>query len=170
MDIFVEQIVKKESTGKTMALKIAIITGVVAICVVAICFAVIIPLTLLLAAGAVYLGYFLVTGLNIEYEYIVTNGEIDIDKIIAKRKRKRLITVKADSFEKFGLYEDAELIENGVVIVRADGISYDNAPKYYADFAHQNYGQVRLVFSPEEKVIDTIKPYLKRQVRITFDK
>lgn len=46
--------------------------------------------------GSLYGGYILITNMSVEYEYIVTNGEMDIDKIIAKRRRKRLITVKPD--------------------------------------------------------------------------
>ena len=43
--------------------------------------------------------YFLITSRSIEFEYIVTNGELDVDKVIGKRKRKRLISVKAKESE-----------------------------------------------------------------------
>lgn len=46
--------------------------------------------------------------MSVEYEYIVTNGEMDIDKIIAKRRRKRLITVNARTFERFGPFKESD--------------------------------------------------------------
>ncbi|UKI37385.1 MAG: DUF6106 family protein [Clostridiales bacterium] len=44
---------------------------------------------LLIDAGVVYGAYILITHFNVEYEYILTNGDIDIDKIIAKKKEKK---------------------------------------------------------------------------------
>ena len=42
----------------------------------------------LLAAGVIYLTYRLFRAFNVEYEYIATNGAIDIDRITARSKRK----------------------------------------------------------------------------------
>ena len=42
---------------------------------------------------------------NIEYEYIVTNGELDVDKIMGRSKRKRLVTADARNFEVFAPME-----------------------------------------------------------------
>lgn len=171
MDIFVEQLVKKPSSGKTIALKVLI--GAAAGLVAAVCVYLMLcgfVIALLLAAGAFYGGYYLISGLDSEYEYIVTNGEMDVDKIIAKRKRKRLITAKASTFERFGKLSDAPEVENGVTIVQAEGICDEPTENYYADFTHSSMGSVRLIFSPEEKVIEGIKPFLPRPVRIEFDR
>lgn len=42
---------------------------------------------------------------NIEYEAIIVNNEMDIDKIIAKSSRKRMITVKLNGVEEFGNFD-----------------------------------------------------------------
>lgn len=65
-------------------------------------------LAFLILCGAIYGAYWLISGMSIEYEYILTNGEIDVDKIIAQRKRKRLVTVSAKTFEAFGPYKPEE--------------------------------------------------------------
>ncbi len=172
MDIFVEQIVKKEVTGKDWAKRVFIGIGmgvVAAVCVFVFLFILPIPgLALLLLAGIFYGGYRLLTNSDCEYEYIVTNGEIDIDKIIAKRNRVRLITAKASAFEAFGEYKDAPKLESGVTVVSAVGESESGAETtaYYADFKHATAGNVRLVFTPEEKVLEAIKPFLPRQLKI----
>ncbi|MCI7812478.1 MAG: DUF6106 family protein [Lachnospiraceae bacterium] len=37
--------------------------------------------------------YFLIPGFNLEYEYLYVNGELDIDKIMSKTKRKRVCSL-----------------------------------------------------------------------------
>lgn len=174
MDIFVEQIVKKEATGRDWALRIIIGIAMGVLCAVSLfIFIFIFPiLGLLLLFVVIWGGYLLITNTDCEYEYIVTNGEIDIDKIIAKRKRIRLITAKASSFEAFGEYENAPDTGDGVTTVSAVGTSTpeDGSKTYYADFKHPSAGNVRLIFSPNEKVIDAVTPFLSRQIRINMMK
>ena len=176
MDIFVEQIVKKEVSGKDWALRIIIGIAMGVLSAVGLFILLWIPfmsfLGLLLIAGVIWGGYRLITNTDCEYEYIVTNGEIDIDKIIAKRKRVRLLTAKASAFEAFGEYENAPDTEDGVTTVSATGAneSGEDTKIYYADFKHPSAGNVRLIFSPNEKVIDAITPFLPRQLKINMMK
>lgn len=176
MDIFVEQLVKKNASGKDWAVRIliGIAMGVLSAALLFI-FLFILPipaLGLLLVAGIFWGGYRLITNSDCEYEYIVTNGEIDIDKIIAKRKRVRLITAKASTFEAFGEYDKAPEAEDGVTVVSAAGVNESEADTklYYADFKHPSAGNVRLIFAPEERVIDAIYPFLPRQIKVNFKK
>lgn len=170
MDVFVEQIVKKEVSGKDWALRILIGIGMGVLSAVSLFVLLFVfPLLgLLLLFLVIWGGYYLITGTDCEYEYIVTNGEIDIDKIIAKRKRVRLITAKASSFEAFGEYKDAPDAADGATTVSAVGT--DGGSPYYADFKHPSAGNVRLIFSPSEKVIEAITPFFPRQLRISLMK
>ena len=176
MDIFVEQIVKKTASGKDWALRILIGIAMGILTAVSLfIFFFILPIPaagVLLVAGIFWGGYRLITNSDCEYEYIVTNGEIDIDKIIAKRKRVRLITAKASVFEAFGEYENAPEAEDGVTVVSAAGINESEADTkmYYADFKHPSAGNVRLIFTPEERVVDAIYPFLPRQIKVNFKK
>ena len=47
--------------------------------------------------------------LSIEYEYIFTNGSLDIDKILGKEERKRLYTVECKDMEFFEPYRPEKL-------------------------------------------------------------
>ena len=176
MDSFVEQIVKKTPNSKDTAKKVFI---VVAMCLLSALLAFVmmfIPafagISFLLLFGVMYGGYYLITGCDVEYEYIVTNGEIDIDKIIAKRKRSRLITGKVSSFEAFGKYENAPDIDSNVTIVNAVGtsLSGNETEMWYADFTHASAGKVRLIISAEDKVIEAIRPFLPRQLKVNLNK
>lgn len=176
MDIFVEQIVKKAPNGKDTAKKAFLVLGMCLLAAVLAFVMMFMPtfsgVALLLLFGVFYGGYYLITGLDVEYEYIVTNGEIDIDKIVAKRKRSRLITGKASSFEAFGKYADAPDIDSSVTIVSAVGTSLSGAETemWYADFTHASAGKVRLIISAEDKVIEAIRPFLPRQLKVNLNK
>ena len=176
MDIFVEQIVKKAPTGKDTAKKVLLVVAMCLLTAVLAFVMMFMPaftgVALLLLCGIMYGGYYLITGLDVEYEYIVTNGEIDIDKIIAKRKRSRLITGKVSSFEDFGRYENAPEIDSSVTIVSAVGnsLSGNETEMWYADFTHASAGKVRLIISAEEKVIEAIRPFLPRQLKVNLSK
>ena len=109
----------------------------------------------ILAVGAGYGTYFLVTSSYVEYEYTFTNGELDVDKIIAKKKRTSLLSVEVRSFTDFGRYSDGlEESEDMTVVFATDNVA---SKEYYADFDHKEYGITRLVFVPDERMLDNIR-------------
>ena len=174
MDIFVEQIVKKPADGKVWTIRILIGLAMGVLLAVSLFVLFIIPiLGLAMAFGIFWGGFRLITNSDCEYEYIVTNGEIDVDKIIAQRKRVRLITAKAPTFEAFGEYTDnTPDTDSDVTVVNAVGVNESSAETktYYADFKHASAGNVRLIFSPEERVVEAITPFLSSQLKYNMKK
>lgn len=85
-DSYSELLVKKEQTGKDKVIKFLLIGVIAATAVVG----VIIPLVWVLTLGLGIAAYFILPNLDLEYEYVYVNGELDIDKIMAKSKRKRV--------------------------------------------------------------------------------
>ncbi len=175
MDIFVEQIVKKPADGKVWTIRILIglaMGALIALSLFVTLF--IIPIIgVAMLFGVCWGGFRLITNSDCEYEYIVTNGEIDIDKIIAQRKRVRLITAKAPTFEAFGEYTDSTPdTDSGVTVVNAVGVNESSAEtkNYYADFKHASAGNVRLIFSPEKRVVEAITPFLSSQLKYNMKK
>lgn len=159
MDIIAEQIVQGGANENKFLYKILIIIFAIAISALALIF--LMPIGILLTLGIISVSIYLIKGMDIEYEYSVVNGEIDIDKIISKKKRVHLLTVKTSSFESFGKVSDAkDIVAEVTSFMVSDGI-YEN--EYYADFNHNEYGESRVVFSPNEKILESIKPYLSRR-------
>ena len=114
MDVFKEQNVVRLQDSRDLGKKIIFGVTAVMIAATALLFTfgtMIMMLGLMITIGAVYLGYYLVTSLNIEYEYILTNGEVDFDKITAQRSRKRLISVKLNTAVDFGKVEEGKTSE-----------------------------------------------------------
>ncbi len=168
MDSYSEQLVQKYPTSKDTLKKVLIYVGagVLAIVFLLLGFMVytFMPICILLVMGIVYGAYYLGKRQYIEYEYLITNGEIDIDKIIGKDKRVRLITVKASSFTAFGeLTDDVKDDESLTVVLASDNIG--NAD-WYADFETEQYGQTRLIFTPNQAFIESIKPFLNQKLRL----
>jgi hypothetical protein len=167
MDIFHEQIVKKPMTGLRLLAKLSIALGFIILG--ALSFVLLLrlfPFSMLLAGVFIYLGWYLSTGMNVEYEYILTNDDLDIDKIIAKRKRKRLISIKVSSFTDFKKLTETDADAGSRTLVDCAGVGYDSADTYIADFKHDKLGDARLVFSPSEEMLRELIKVFPRQLRI----
>lgn len=165
MDSFKEQIIRKRATGKDNAMRALIIIGTAVVAagfmLVSMAFG-LGSIGFCLGCGAFYGGYLLLQKFSIEYEYIFTNGDLDIDKIIGARSRKRLISVKVADATDIG--ELSSLDSDGRTIVLASA----NEPAladYFLDVKHKKHGDVRIIFTPNEDILRMMKPFLPRTVR-----
>ncbi|MDR0904097.1 MAG: hypothetical protein LBM59_05650 [Ruminococcus sp.] len=166
MDIFHEQIVKKQLRGLRLLAMIAIIIGfVLALAATFIFLSFIGLMAFLIMAGLAYLGWYIVTGFNIEYEYILTNDELDIDKIIAKRKRKRLISIKMPAVTEFAKLTEKNADAGNRTLVDCAG---NELPAFAMDFKHERMGDCRLLFTPTDEMKDQMVKVLPRQLRIKY--
>ena len=89
-DLYSEFLVKKEPTSKDVITKYGLIGLTVLAAVAGLLF------NFLFLLAAVVLGiacYFIVPKTDLEYEYLFVNGEMDIDMVMAKSKRKKAKTV-----------------------------------------------------------------------------
>ena len=96
----------------------------------------------------------------IEYEYIITNGVIDIDKITAKSSRSRIVSFDCEDILRGGKYNF-----NAKPVTDADEtLVFCNANDMDAYYLLvKNNGKKRLiVFVPNEKMRDAIKECVPR--------
>lgn len=155
MDNFCEQLVEKKKTTadivKMVAISLGLILGASA-CMVA---SIYLRFTffVFVAVGLLALGVWLVSGMNVEYEYIITNNEMDIDKIIGRRKRKRMITVDLSKTDDFGKYPSENNVESDTTVHATTGLE-KNA--HYLLVQHKDYGKVKVIFNPNEKIREAI--------------
>lgn len=166
MDTFLEQLVAKAPTKQDNIKKISLLVlcALLACGIFYVSMLFTVPiLGIVIICGMFYGAYLLISEMEIEYEYIFTNGDLDIDKIIAKKKRKRLITVQARTIKELGLYKEASEVPEDVTLVIAASGYADEA--WYADLNHQKHGKVRLIFSPDEKLLEAMEAYLPASVK-----
>ena len=157
MDNFAEYMVKKRPDSRDNAKRAGIIALAVVLCAASVflVFVTHIPFILLITCAIIYGAYFLITGTSVEYEYAVTNGEMDVDKIIARRKRVHLITVSTAKF-------DAPDDPDRTIVLCSDNTGEG---EYYADLETEEYGATRIIFTPNEAVQEAINATLPRQLR-----
>ena len=110
MDSFCEQLVKIKKTGLYYALTglIWVVAFLITYITVFISLRIssLIGFFILIIFGIYYLAVKLTKMLNIEFEYIIVNHDMDIDKITAKSSRKRVLSINLLEIQEYGNYND----------------------------------------------------------------
>lgn len=174
MDSFKEQIVKKIPSTKDRTLKTLIMVAGIFLAALILLFSflylpMVAAFSVFIAAALVYGAFFLAQRFSVEYEYIYTNGEMDVDKIIAQRSRKRLVTVKMDTATAFGVADDNYTVDSDKTLILASSNSADDA-EYYIEFSHKSLGASVIIFSPDEDLLELVKSSLPRQLKKEIEK
>ena len=166
MDTFNEQIVKMKKSAGTVLLQMLIWFGAVAIFAVAWYTKLLGFLFPIAAVGLFWGALKLSQKFNVEYEYILTNGDLDIDKIINQSDRNRILTIKCSEIEAVGQYKEGMQLHGKRFVCCNPG--EDN---YYLIAREKDEGVVCLVFAPNEKMKKGIKTFLPRILQLgAFDK
>ena len=159
MDIFVEHVVKKRKSAVNHLMIAGVLIAGAAMLYLSVIFAGIIFLPAFLVVGAVYGVYWIVTSQNIEYEYIITNTDLDIDQIMSKKRRKRLLTLDVKKLEIIAPAAGKTLNSGEYEKTYKYCGSMDSTGLYYAIINRGNRREL-LYFEPNEKMIATFKRYL----------
>ncbi|MBE7020266.1 MAG: hypothetical protein E7411_02385 [Ruminococcaceae bacterium] len=173
MDTYLEFLVKQKYTlSKVLMIAgLFLLAGILSFLsfFVAVRNPVVMQLICLIWALFFYGAWWLSQKLCVEYEYIVTNDELDVDRIIAKKTRKRLLTVSVKKFEEFGCANKEKIAElknrNFKVILDASSGSCDDMP-YYAVFDNKQGESMLLIFNPTDRMLNSFKIFNPRVVNI----
>ncbi|MCH5304433.1 MAG: hypothetical protein J1E41_06180 [Ruminococcus sp.] len=171
-DIFIEQLVKKKRTMKDRIIFIAIIIMVILIPLTFIALAtqkLIIAYFIYIAVFLLFFGIWLVwfvrSHQNVEFEYQMVQDTLVVSKIIAKRKRKEIMKLDVRLIDLLLKGDEPELQKlNFAKVYDAAVHSSDDKNTTYAVYQHAVYGRCALMFNPNEKVLNAMKPYLKKEI------
>lgn len=162
MDTFFEQITAVKKSGKD----IAAITGIWLLAFI-ICFLLVLfmgylgSFSFLLIAGALFGAFKLSCRFNVEYEYIVTNGTMDIDKIINKSSRKRVLSFELATISRLEKFNQGLLSSvNSKEIVTACNLNDPEA--YLMVSSTEGKGTSYLIFAPDERVRGAIVKFVPK--------
>ncbi|MBQ3054013.1 MAG: hypothetical protein IJC89_03820 [Clostridia bacterium] len=115
--------------------------------------------------GIWFLVYYFISSRHIEYEYCVSAGEMDVDTVIGKKRRKHIVTVNikdADiiapaTVEYHNQYEKEGITEK-INATSGEGSALD----FFIIFNDEKGNLARLVFTPNKDIIEAIKMYNPR--------
>lgn len=161
MDTFFEQIIAVRKTGKAVAALIGIWLAAFVICFLLFFTGLFGAFSIMLIAGVIY-GAFKLSGFfNVEYEYIVTNGTMDIDKIINKSSRKRVLSFELQTVSRIEKYNPALLnsVNSKEVIIACNT---DDKDAYLMVSSTEGKGTNYLVFAPDERVRGAIVKFVPK--------
>ncbi len=167
MDTFIEKIVTKKKGPVDYFITFGLILAAVILTMLSFSIQILqqLGISLLIAAAIIYLVYRLINARNIEYEYIVTNGDLDIDKIISRRKRKRIFSASCKEFEILAKVSSNSFSQSVQSIKnRIDATSNINSPDaYFATLAYKGEKTV-VIFEPDERMLNNFKIFIPRKM------
>ena len=167
-DIFIEHMVVKKKNAADNAVRALYVLAFVLVNLMLFMVSV---LFILLPAGLIGGGWLLmvlIRNQRVEFEYIVTNGIIDVDKISGRSKRKRLESLDCRNFEILAQMSEWHFkpYENFKFVKTLDASSgEDNPNRYFAVCPAKQGGKMLFIFEPNEKMIDAFKIYISRVIR-----
>lgn len=171
MDGFCEQVVKVNRTAKDNIL--AVVYVVMALVIPAVC----ISLAYVIVPYFIYIGMFLLMALiplsiwliknqTIEYEYQIVDNYIAVDKIVAKRKRKKIVRIRLEDVKdivKFNddSYSGAKINKYFICVedIEAKGV-------YALSFRNEARGNCALVIKPDENILKGMRPKLVPELQV----
>jgi hypothetical protein len=120
----------------------------------------------ILLVGVGYGMWYLLSGLNREYEYIVTNGDLDIDVIIARRRRKRVFSGKSKDFELMAKVDSDDFREASKGQFKLlDCSSTIQAKENWFILAPYKGQRTLVVFAPDERMLKSLKRFNPSRIK-----
>lgn len=155
-ELYSELLVKKDRTVKDKAIKFGLYAVVVILALGGI---LINPYLMIAALLAGVAAYFIMPYTDIEFEYLLVSGEMDVDRVLAKTKRK-----KAGSFS----IREADIIaplhshrldyyNSNEKIKTVDYSSGNDEHMRYAVITRKDNELCRIIIEPDEKMIHTMQ-------------
>lgn len=152
-EVFVEQIVKRRISISGILLRMLFIfltlVGLMSMMILGM-----LGFTIAILLG--YATYLVWAYTSVEYEYSFLNGEFSVDKIIGQRKRKSIANYDIKEAEIIApLVSDAVVRASGNAIIK-DYSTRTNNNDVYAMIINNSNGKLKVVFEPNEKVLEAM--------------
>ena len=167
MDSFIEKIVqkKKSSTDRLISFGIVSASFIVAFAILMVGTQYLQQFAFLLSIGAIFLGFRLQSRTNVEFEYLVTNGSLDVDKIMSQRKRVRIFSADCRDFEAVGRVKSKNYgphITSGAESIFA-GTNMASENLYFVTLPYKGKRTV-LFFEPDQRMLDSFRRYIPSKI------
>lgn len=168
MDGIVEQIVKRKGGLKRkMIVAVVIISLILVACIslyIALYVRTLMTLGILFFVFSAYISWYILSIQKVDFEYDLISGDMNIDKIVANRKRKRVVTFKVNRVEDYGNLEDLEIdLKTVSKVIKVSMTEYGKDVRY-AIVHTDKYGRSLILFSPDDRMEKAMKPFFKGEL------
>ena len=160
-DVFNEQLIKKQRTPADILKLVAIWSGAV---LLSAALSVFVPyIGVMLAVLVIWGAIFLSGRLNQEFEYSFTNGDLDIDVIYNRSRRKRIVTIDTKKLLAMEKVQNKEQAAKGYdkVLDLSSGTESDALYGLVYDLDHK---KTRIFIEPNESILKGIFAFAPRSV------
>ena len=163
-DVFKEQLVKRRPNIKISMAKAGLVAAAIFLMTLALLFQAISMFFPIIWAVIIFATYILFRRFNVEYEYVLTNNELDIDIIYGKSRRKRIFSAYVRDFEALRPVDSTEMQHSFTAAsAKAD---YSGGPggnlQQYEFLVPYKGKKMCIIFEPNEDLLSSIIPHLKR--------
>ena len=149
-DFYTEQLIKKKTDGRDIAIKVLLIV----LTVISFFIAFLMPLLILVPIVLIVADVFLFRRMDVEYEYIYINGDLDIDKVMHKERRKHMLSVNVKDMEMLapeGAFQ-LQSYKAGKIYDYSSGIP--SAPNRYILVFTRSGQTVKVLFEPNSDLVE----------------
>lgn len=166
-DVFKEQLVSRKNTPKDTLKKIGLIVAGVLLALVSFMpFIAQFGLTIIIIAIIIWVEIILLRRFNVEFEYSLTNNELDIDKIFNRYKRKHVFSLDIRSIiVMLPMNHPSFKSEVGNVTKIFDFSEGTISDTTYAAVFERDGQRNQLIFDPNEMLFSAIKMYIPKKIK-----
>ncbi|MCL2199945.1 MAG: DUF6106 family protein [Defluviitaleaceae bacterium] len=160
-DVFKEQIVKRQSTFRDMLIKACLVILVLLVGLIVLINSPQLGVLVIFALG--FGARFLMSYLSVEYEYVFTNGELDIDIIYDRARRKRVFSSHVKQIEIMAHIDDKN--HEGAFGSAQETRDYSGGvpgPNTYVFLIAHESKKLKVIIEPNDKMLKAISTTLTR--------
>jgi hypothetical protein len=153
-ELYAEAGVKRKETFGTYALRFLLIF----VAILSFLLASLNTIMLIIGTVLIIIIVFMFPRLNVEYEYVFCDGQLDFDKIMGNAKRKTALKIDFEQVEIMAPLGSHELdaYSQGNIIIK-DFTSKRKEAKPYAIIYKNADKKLKILFEPNEKMLSCIK-------------
>ena len=155
-DLYKEHLVKKEKTAADTLVRVLLIGGTALLAVAGL---LIHPYILIVAVALGIAAYVLLPGTDLEYEYLLVNHSLDIDKVMAKTKRKRVKSFDLGGADIIAPLHSHRLdyYNSNTSIRTQDYSSGNDEHKRFAFIIREDNATTKVIFEPDEEMAQMLR-------------
>ena len=158
-DFYTEQLVKRQKASCATAIKALLIV----VTVLSIVLIFMIPFGIIGPVAMIVLDIFIFRNMDVEYEYLFVNGSLDIDKIMAKSRRKKMFSMEITDLEIMARSGSPELRPyQGLKSVDYSSGAAD--ADTYELIVVSNGEKKKIIFEPNETICEGMKMMAPRKI------